>query len=281
MAKLLKVRGTHHDPQDPFESLLLLTLRGPVVFEGLWNDQIQFSEAQWRALVDNHWDGDQRTAGFMMRCMAKMPLFVLRGRKVLKGEAVDPTLAQELDTVYQQLLGERTKMEQRLADLEYRMQYASVEVVVLIQIRDAVMRIHSFHLAVIIISGCVLGVVSGFTTELQDMLNDCARKIYDYVPWVQRWRPLGASYMLLSLSMAWVGTDDAELKAELLDAYIEQCTDFPADLDSGSIAECLETGAKKFLSLGVDWIAKDEPGGRLGAEMPARTMTLPERNQVR
>lgn len=255
MAKLLKVRGTQHDPNDHFESLLLLTLRGPVVFEGLWNDQIQFSESQWQELVENHWDDGQRAEGVMMRCIAKLPVYVLRGRKVLRGEAIDPTLAQEVSNVYEQLLGAGEALAQRISNLDRKIECAGAEMETLIPIRDAAMRIDSFHLAVVMIAGCVLGVLSTFTPGLQKVLNECAAKIYSYVPWSQKWRPLGASYMLLSTSMAYTGTDDPDLKAKLRDAYIDQHRDFPSHLDDSAVAGSLDAGVKKFLSLGVDMSA--------------------------
>lgn len=264
MAKLLKVRGTHHNPDDRFESLLLLTLRGPVVFEGLWNDQVQFSEAQWKELVENHWDHDQRAEGVMMRCMAKMPIFVLRGRKVLRGEAVDPTLAQEVSTLYRQLLDGRAELERRLDKVEEQISCAGPDMGVLVQIRDAVMRIHSFHLAVVIIAGCLLGTLTSFDPELQETINQCASIIYAYVPWAQKWRPLGSSYMLLSLSMAWCGSNDHELKAKLLEAYVDFISDFPADIDSEDVVKALKTGSKKFLSLGIEDFSPQRGMGGFG-----------------
>lgn len=274
MARLLKVRGTQHDPNDPFESMLLLTLRGPVVFEGLWNDQIEFSETQWKELVENHWDDDQRAEGVMMRCVAKLPIYILRGRKVLKGEAIDSTLAQEVSTIYQKLLDARKELSNRIDKIGKRLPYAGPEIGILTQISDAIMRIYSFHLAVVIIAGCVLGIVSEFSPQLQAELNECASEIYGYVPWSQKWRPLGSSYMLLSLSMAWTGTDDHDLKLKLQEAYIDQHRDFPADQDSGPIVEALEAGAKKFLSLGVDMPAQQRSKDELERVRQINTSTM-------
>lgn len=251
MAKLLKVRGTKHDPNDRFESLLLLTLRGPVVFEGLWNDEIEFSESQWNELVENHWDNDQRPEGVLMRCTAKMPLYVLRGRKMLKGEAVDPTLVQEVSISYNQLLDARATIAKKLDEWQTKIDCAGAEVGVLLQIQDAIKRIDSFFLGVVIIAGCILGAVSEFTPELQATLNRCAAGIYAYVPWCQKLRPLGSCYMLLSLSMAYTGADDPDLKYKLQEAFLDLHRDFPADADSISVLETLQTGGKKFLSLGV------------------------------
>lgn len=251
MAKLLKVRGTQHNPDDHFESLLILSLRGPVLFEGLWNDQIEFTETQWKELVENHWDDDKRSEGILMRAMAKMPMYILRGRKVLRGECVDPTLAQEIDIVYHQLIGAQNDLHKRLELLDKKLQCAGPEMPLLMEIKDSATRIYSFQFAVVMIAGCVLGVVDEFTPELQKMLNWCAEQTLSYVPFAQKWRPLGSSYMLLSLSMAWTATDDKELKQKLQDAYIDQHRDFPAASDASSVVESLDIGAKKFLSLGV------------------------------
>lgn len=280
MAKLLKVRGTRHDRNDQFESLLLLSLRGPVVFEGLWNDQIQFSESQWKELVENHWDEDQRSEGVMMRAMAKMPLYILRGRKVLKGESVDPTLAQEISIIYHHLIESQRALSQRLDNLEKRIQCAGPEIRMLTEIRDAATRIYSFQLSVVIIAGCVLGVLSEFTPELQAMLNWCATEIYSYVPFCQKWRPLGSSYMLLSLSMAWTGTDDKELKQKLQDAYIDQHRDFPANHEEATIVESLEAGARKFLRLGVEVPVRQNSEGELEGVKHINIATSPGREKI-
>lgn len=257
MAKLLKVRGTQHDPNDLFESLLLLSLRGPVLFEGLWNDQIEFTDTQWKELVENHWDDDKRPEGIIMRAMAKMPIYILRGRKVLRKECIDSTLAQEVSIVYHQLIDAQNGMHKRLQLLDKKMQCAGPEMPLLVEIRDAATRIYSFQFAVIMIAGCVLGIVSEFTPELQKTLNWCAAQTLSYVPFCQKWRPLGSSYMLLSLSMAWTATDDMELRQKLQDAYMDQHRDFPAAHDASSVVESLEIGAKKFMSLGIAPASKE------------------------
>lgn len=273
MAKLLKVRGTQHDPNDPFESLLLLTLRGPVVFEGLWNEQIQFTESQWKELVENHWDNDRRPEGILMRCMAKIPTYILRGRQVLRGETIDPTLAQEVSTVYHQLLQTQKNVRTRIEDLKRRIPFSGPQAGMLNEICDATTRIYTFLLAIVILAGCVLGAIAGFTLELQGVLNSCASEVISYVPWAQKYRPLGASYMLLSLSMAWAGTNDPALKAKLQEAYIDQSYDFPGDRDIDSIIESLDLGAKKFMRLGVDSTCYQSNKDRLEQAMQVHVRT--------
>lgn len=257
MARLLKVRGTRHDPDDVFESLLLLSLRGPVVFEGLWNDEIEFTDPQWKQLVENQYDTDQRAEGVLMQALAKMPIYILRGRKVITGQCIDSTLAQEISNIYHQLIEDQEMLRGRLENLDRKIECAGPEAKLLGELRDSATRIYSFQFAVIIIAGCVLGVVSGFTPELQRVLNWCAGKIYSYVPFCQQWRPLGSSYMLLAISMAWLATDNLDLRQKLENAYVEQHRDFPSMHSADSLVESLEACKTRFLSFGVKLPGRD------------------------
>ncbi|KAL4750565.1 hypothetical protein BDW72DRAFT_203832 [Aspergillus terricola var. indicus] len=54
-ARILKARGSCA-PRDNFERILLLSLRGPVLFEGLFNPRIDLTPTEWTELVQNELD---------------------------------------------------------------------------------------------------------------------------------------------------------------------------------------------------------------------------------
>ncbi|KGO61971.1 YjgF/Yer057p/UK114 family [Penicillium expansum] len=95
-------------PRDDFERKLFLSLRGSVLFEGLYNDAIDLSSEEWDTLVKNDFDQDQ-PEGRILRCLAQAPGLIKRGKRAIRdGEDLTP-LAMEVRPIYEKcklLLGE-------------------------------------------------------------------------------------------------------------------------------------------------------------------------------
>jgi len=81
-AQILKVRA-YYNPRDDFEKELLLSLRGPILFEALVNPRIRLSPEEWKTLVESELD-EGTPEGQMMRCLAKAPDIMQRGRASLR-----------------------------------------------------------------------------------------------------------------------------------------------------------------------------------------------------
>ncbi|KAL4900225.1 hypothetical protein BDW74DRAFT_103165 [Aspergillus multicolor] len=56
-AKILKARRSFA-PRDPFEQILMMSLRGPVLFEGLFNPRIELTQEEWKELVVSELDAN-------------------------------------------------------------------------------------------------------------------------------------------------------------------------------------------------------------------------------
>ncbi|KAL2864825.1 Zn(II)2Cys6 transcription factor domain-containing protein [Aspergillus lucknowensis] len=97
-AKILKARGSCA-PRDAFEHILLLALRGPVLFEGLFNPHIQFTPEEWRELVENGFDSET-PEGRMLAYLSRVPGIIERTRKNSGGVLGLLDLQVEMQGIY-------------------------------------------------------------------------------------------------------------------------------------------------------------------------------------
>ncbi|OBT64795.1 hypothetical protein VE03_06494 [Pseudogymnoascus sp. 23342-1-I1] len=221
-AQILKARR-YYNRNDEFESKLHLSLRAPVIFEGLFNPRIQFTPSEWKTLVDNHID-EGTFPGKLMRYVSQVTA-MLRHGNFFNGEISDTKSVDELRTNYQTLKAAiksyGTYMESlKPIDKDVKRFAFDAQTYYLVQ------RFYTFALTVGIILGCVLSAIDTEDTELTSDLNSFASGIMALAEDGKRFKPLGASYMQLCFQSAWVGTTDPLIKAEAEKEMVEYVESF-------------------------------------------------------
>ncbi|OBT87208.1 hypothetical protein VE02_04872 [Pseudogymnoascus sp. 03VT05] len=221
-AQILKARR-YYNPNDEFESKLHLSLRAPVVFEGLFNPKIQFTSSEWKTLVDNHID-EGTFPGKMMRYVSQVTAMIRHGN-FFEGEISDTKAVDELRTNYQTLRAGIKSYEEYLESMK-PIDKDIKRIAFDAQTYHLVQRVYSFALTVGIILGCVLGAIDTEDTELISDLNSFSSGIMALAEDGKRFKPLGASYMMLCFQAAWIGTTDPLVKAEAEKEMVEYVEDY-------------------------------------------------------
>ncbi|EFE43792.1 hypothetical protein TRV_01470 [Trichophyton verrucosum HKI 0517] len=204
-AQLLRARR-YYDPNDEFESKLILSLRGPVVFEGLLNQKIQFTPEEWKTLVENHLDG-VTPEGRMMRGVAKVPGLLNRARKARKDGVTDENLLIDALAAYHMAKGAADELREKYkkAGLPPKGEFS---------FKDPIVMAHSFYqrsfglsLPVVIILSCVVtGIDPGNAVVVDPSIY--IDEILEIAGSAMIYRPLAASFVPMCLMMAWISTGD-------------------------------------------------------------------------
>ncbi|KAK2760762.1 hypothetical protein FQN54_001998 [Arachnomyces sp. PD_36] len=247
--QILKARR-HMTPQDDFEERILLSLRGPVLFEGLFNDRIQLSAQEWKDLIESALD-KSTSEGHMMRCLARLPVIMRRGRNTFEGDPVRIELRDELRIQYEttklivEELGQRWGTLGPLDDNPPS---------IALRLHSHYQRMYALGLLVGIIINCVL---SAFDTDnCETLMIDStyyAAEILALAPEATRYRPIGASYMALCLMGAWAGTDDGDLRTLIEIALNDYRSDFRGGMiPEGHLGNQLEQITDQMRSLTVE-----------------------------
>ncbi|OJJ50390.1 hypothetical protein ASPZODRAFT_57642 [Penicilliopsis zonata CBS 506.65] len=215
-AQILRARGFLASP-DEFEQKVLLSLRGPVLFEGLVNEKIKLNPEEWAALVD-HELARSNTIGQMLLCLAQIPVITQRGRDMsARGDRTGITaLRDETKTLYQ--------MSKVLLDTQ-QLEYAGVP-------RSSAtgdmpfayahyQRMYGLGLTIVMIINVALrafGVDEGGEEEdaaIQLESVDFSRQLLSLAREAAIYRPLGASYTFVGLMVAWMQKQDHTLRLEV------------------------------------------------------------------
>ncbi|EFQ99034.1 hypothetical protein MGYG_02046 [Nannizzia gypsea CBS 118893] len=211
-AQLLRARR-YYDPKDEFESKLVLSLRGPVVFEGLLNQKIQFTPEEWKTLVENHLDG-VTPEGRMMRSVAKVPGLLNRARKIRKDGGTDENLLIDALAAYHLAKGaaDELRIKYNKARFPKEGQFS---------FKDPIVMAHSFYqrsfglsLTVAIILSCVVTGIDPDNAVVVDP-STYIDEILEIAGSATIYRPLGASFVPMCLMMAWISTGDVTRRATI------------------------------------------------------------------
>ncbi|KAJ5548181.1 transcriptional regulator family: Fungal Specific TF [Penicillium frequentans] len=254
-AQILKARKKSK-PRDLFEKKLFLSLRGSVLFEGLFNDRISLTQKEWDDLVTSEFD-ENSPEGRMLGCLAQGPDLMRRGRQVLQVGADVSLIRAEVLTLYQ-------KCNVNLLELKTRAIVNDVSSVDMTSFSKRAeksvreffyahyQRTYGIGLVVTLFFNCMLGalvtndeediVVSSDATELAEEVLALAERSVIY-------RPVGAGYLLICLAAAWAATNDPMLKAKVMAALNDYREDFRVR-DPVNLSHELEWTAE-HLRLGV------------------------------
>ncbi|KKK21013.1 hypothetical protein ARAM_005093 [Aspergillus rambellii] len=114
--KILKARKSCA-PRDEFERALLLSLRGPVLFEGLVNPNIQLTADEWKDMVENELDSTA-PEGLILRCLSRVPDILRRARNNPNGQAGILSLQTEMKALYSTVREVCDQFRDRLLEIE-------------------------------------------------------------------------------------------------------------------------------------------------------------------
>ncbi|KAF3406973.1 hypothetical protein DPV78_001789 [Talaromyces pinophilus] len=222
-AKILKARP-FIKPRDDFELQLLLSLRGCVLFEGLFNENIELDPQDWISLVGNELD-QNIPEGKLMRYLANIPSILRRARAATNASEI-AILRDELRPVYeasQKLLLQLHKQwaDGRTLDVD--------NVLKNVILHAYYQRAYGIGLLIVTIFNWVL---RAFTPPfdaiglIADSTN-LVTQILELAEVANRYRPLGAGYILIVLSAAWLAASNDNESVAVNILLQEYRQDFP------------------------------------------------------
>ena len=218
-AIILKTRG-YGNPEDEFERRLILTLRGPVLFESLYNSRISFTDEEWKLLVKNPLDG-MLPRGDMMYSLAHVPDLMRRGRIALSTNSSTQGLIYETRRHYSTLKTTVRKLQK---------EYESTK----LPTTKLAIRIHAHHqrmlglgLAITLIFHSLLKGLCDAGADLNFDAEYYCDAVLDLSVHAVAFRPLGSSYIMLCLTTACVAAEDDAMKEMLIERFEEYQNDFP------------------------------------------------------
>ncbi|KAE8444367.1 hypothetical protein EG329_000567 [Mollisiaceae sp. DMI_Dod_QoI] len=227
-AQIIKARS-YYDTQDEFECKLLLSLRGPVLFEALINPKICFGPEEWSSLVANELDGTSYE-GLMMHCLARAPDIMERGRTALREQLDLYILAAETRHHYSILKTTLAKLHDRLyAAPEFSGDDSRQSAVWVTRTHAYFQRSYGLGLAICLVFNCILKALDASSVDLDvDSMNFC-EEVLSLADQAAKYRPLGASFVTLCLIAAWcASTNLARLQAEIKAILLDYRQDFTA-----------------------------------------------------
>lgn len=159
-----------------------------------------------------------------MRCLAKLPSIMERGRYTFEGDAERVELRDELRFQYEKtklIIEELCKRWGTLGPLDDNPTSLAL------RLHSHYQRMYALGLVIGIIMNCVLSAFDIDNTETL-MLESTyyAAEILALAPAATRYRPIGAGYMTLCLTGAWAGTDDEGLRDLIEIALRDYQSDF-------------------------------------------------------
>jgi hypothetical protein len=229
-AHILKARQNFVWESD-FERKLLLSLRGPVIVEALFNPRIQFTPEEWDRLVENELGG-VTPEDAMMHILAQAPGLMQRGRVALRNHEPLNLLAVEARQLYAKM---ETILQKVLDRFNHFQELFAPRTAIINQVHAHYQRIYGLALSICLAFLCI---VKALDPNDADLDNDSIRLSKDVLTLTDEaamYRPLGASYTILCLSAAWCSTKNERIRSILRSKLAEQRLDYP-----GTSAETVE-----------------------------------------
>ncbi len=175
--------------------------------------------------MENELDGVSHE-GQMMRCLARYPDLMQRGRYICKGKKGYPELLEELSAHHRTLKAILAELHRRLAATEGLIANGIAQSTVVVQTHSHYQRSYGLCLVICIISSCVLNAVDVEDTQLVSESIYFSKEILALAEGAAIYRPMGASYVGLCLVAAWVGTTDCSIRKMAENTMAEYQRDF-------------------------------------------------------
>ncbi|CAO1603077.1 hypothetical protein XANCAGTX0491_006670 [Xanthoria calcicola] len=238
--RLLRSRG-FAKPRDDFERLLMLTLRGPVVFEALLTDNIQLSSHDWKILIGgfpasihDHVDGQ------WFACIAHVPDLIERSKAALIMHEPPSLNLLSLELEVRALLEDIRPIITKSRDRLDSFDATAVPAVLSNHLQAHYPRSLAMALGVGIILNCMLsGLEGASSTAVCEESVLWSEEIVQLAEICNIYRPLGSMAMLIALRMAWCGAACAAAKERIESMLVE----YGACIGLTEESECGDLGA--------------------------------------
>lgn len=216
--RLLRARGSAK-LDDVFERDLLLTLRGPVMFEALFNPRLRLSDQELRSILvqqDVNWYNQ------FLFYIADIPALMHRVRDVKDGVCLDSMVFDDVRYRYE---ASRSTLSIALTKLKEHEAVGVDEKNELLHLN--LQRIYGMTLFVTILLNCLYSVLDPTQAQLVVESETYARDICTLADQSHKYRPLGSSYIAICLIAAYAGASDPGTRAGVLRTLSDYCGDFP------------------------------------------------------
>ena len=162
--------------------------------------------------MENKLDG-ATSIGQMMRCLARLPDLIRRGTIISHGEGEDLELLGETRTFYQTCKALLGDLRHGFEETQGPVAYGASQSPATVQAQAYRQSSYGLGLTIVIIFSCVLSALDIGNTELASERTYFSEEILALVEPAARFRPVGASYMVLCLIVAWAGTTDCSVRS--------------------------------------------------------------------
>jgi hypothetical protein len=160
-------------------------------------------------------DLDQTTLeGQVIRCLAPVPDIIQRGKRDMLGRGDGLVeLREETRSLYEKLRATLNQLRARWNAIDAPGGTNGYSSTVALQLHAHYQRTYGLGLIIGIIINCVLGAFDFEDSNLMLESTSFSKEILALAEQAARYRPLGASYMVLCLMAAWIGTTDKSLRS--------------------------------------------------------------------
>ncbi|KAL4876448.1 hypothetical protein BJY04DRAFT_199981 [Aspergillus karnatakaensis] len=219
-AKILKARK-NCAPRDTFERILLLSLRGPVLFEGLFNPNIELTPQEWKELVVSELDATN-PEGIMLRNLSLVPDILHRVKTNTDGLAGLLILQAELKSLY---VGAQ-EVANSLRDMTTEIENSTAEEIpnpygfTRRMFHAHTQRFQGIALTICLYMNYVLVLMKTIDPILAEDATRMAFEMMTIAENANTYRPFGAAYVTLGLAAAWVCVDDFSVRL-LIETWLE------------------------------------------------------------
>ncbi|KAL3457237.1 hypothetical protein BJX64DRAFT_280750 [Aspergillus heterothallicus] len=222
-AKVLKARK-NIAPRDPFERILLLSLRGPVLFEGLFNPNIQFTAEEWKELVENELDTGT-PEGAMLRYLARVPDVLDRVRKNPNGLPGLLKIQNEMKGIYTNTRALCDDLATELAAVEAN-KSSNPHGLPPVMLHAHVQRMYGLCITITLYMNFTLNAIRTVDHSLATDATFLAFEMLDIAEKAAKYRPFGAAYVTLGLIAALMTVNNDALRTLLRASIVDYQQDF-------------------------------------------------------
>ena len=191
----------------------------------MYNDAIDLSPEEWDSLVKNDFDQDQ-PEGQILLCLAQAPVLMKRGKQAIRNGEDLMLLTMEVRPIYEKcklILGE---LQARTVESETPELCTITETFIGRILRAHYLRTHGIGLAITTLFNCILQALDPSDYICMVEAGSLVKDTLVHAQKSNMYRPVGAGYVIMCLSVAWAVTADPELRSMVETALIDYHGDF-------------------------------------------------------
>ena len=224
--KIYRHRG-QREGCNAFENSLISTLRGPVLFEAIFNSNINLTAEEWNDLVGFGNNKPNDTIEYIMRALRLMR----EGGFVMDCKAVNHVLSPSIEFEAQMLRRRYLPILAGLQDSFYASetptqgQKPDVDAIVELK-RCHRLRMYGLGLFVAILLNYIISTTGVPQAEILDESERHAEEVVFLARVATRYRPLGAGIFAICLPTAWIISRNVKTKIAAEELRLEYEKDF-------------------------------------------------------